>query len=397
MPRVAIPRSQRAAQLLRARRHELGLTLRDVEKRTASLGAVIPFSTIARIESGKVDPGVLRFQQLLRLYDLTPEVAAELLDLELAGDDALTETPPKKLYQLATRAHENGDYHKAASYLLALRGRADESPDGRTDRHRATIALAVTAGRMGKYHLAKQLVEQVLTEPVDARLMVCALVQLAVSWFRLGSSDLALAILTGAEAELRPTDARDRGMIDHQRACILRAAGQLDAAMEAIDRATRNFRKAGDAFAEANAECARVSILLDAGRLAEALAAAERGLQSGIKQGARQVVLSRRIDRGRVLRAMGRREEALAELNQAFAEAVAADDRPSQFYAQYYLWKSYGDAGERARADAALAAAGYFVQFVDIVDDEAQEIRHLRGIPAVAAPSRPRRRRGRRP
>src|SRR5262249_8414776 len=45
-------------QLLRKKRHQFDLSLRDVSLRLAEAGGAIPVSTLARIEQGKLDPGV---------------------------------------------------------------------------------------------------------------------------------------------------------------------------------------------------------------------------------------------------------------------------------------------------------------------------------------------------
>ena len=82
MPRAAISSSPSIAGLLRDRRKELGLSLRDVELRTQEMGQVIPFTTLSKVEQGTVDPGVRRLHQLLRLYDLSPHLTHDLLDLE---------------------------------------------------------------------------------------------------------------------------------------------------------------------------------------------------------------------------------------------------------------------------------------------------------------------------
>ena len=86
MPSKPLEASPAMARLLRERRRELGLTLRDVQKLTQEGGKPIPHSTLARIESGRLDPGVRRLQQLLRLYRLPAQAAGDLLDLEaMAG------------------------------------------------------------------------------------------------------------------------------------------------------------------------------------------------------------------------------------------------------------------------------------------------------------------------
>ena len=91
---MALSPSPAVAQLLRERRGELGLSLRDVQRRTESLGSPIPFTTLAKVEQGKVDPGVKRLHLLLKIYDLPVGLAADLLDLEEFSEEAPDEAVP---------------------------------------------------------------------------------------------------------------------------------------------------------------------------------------------------------------------------------------------------------------------------------------------------------------
>ena len=57
-------------RLLRRKRKDLRLTLREVSERMAERGDRIHVSTLVRVEQGKLDPGVRRLHLLLRLYDV---------------------------------------------------------------------------------------------------------------------------------------------------------------------------------------------------------------------------------------------------------------------------------------------------------------------------------------
>ena len=60
MGRVVIHPSPGVARLLQARREHMGLSLREASARTAACGPAIPFQTLAKIETGKTDPGLRR-------------------------------------------------------------------------------------------------------------------------------------------------------------------------------------------------------------------------------------------------------------------------------------------------------------------------------------------------
>ena len=63
MPRKPLETSPVLAAFLRDRRKDRRLSLRDVERRTGEDGRPIPFSTLSRIESGAIDPGVRRLRR----------------------------------------------------------------------------------------------------------------------------------------------------------------------------------------------------------------------------------------------------------------------------------------------------------------------------------------------
>src|SRR6185503_19758778 len=108
MPSKPLEASPAMARLLRERRRELRLTLREVQSLTKESGKPIPHSTLARIESGRLDPGVRRLQQLLRLYRLPAQAAGDLLDLESVAGAVPFEREPMKLRDRAVEAWRAG-------------------------------------------------------------------------------------------------------------------------------------------------------------------------------------------------------------------------------------------------------------------------------------------------
>src|SRR5678816_2509164 len=117
MPRVAIRPSQDVARLLRDRRAELNLTLRQAEERTRSFGKVIPFTTLAKVEQGRVDPGVVRFQQLLEAYDLPKEVALDVVSMETLRIQTPKKAEPQTLYDECLRLWKAGQIGQALGYM----------------------------------------------------------------------------------------------------------------------------------------------------------------------------------------------------------------------------------------------------------------------------------------
>src|SRR5262245_32661425 len=129
MPSKPLEASPAMARLLRERRRELGLTLRDVQKLTQESGKPIPHSTLARIESGRLDPGVRRLQDRLRLYRLPRQAAGDLLDLEAMAGAVPFERDPIKLRDQAIAAWHAGRVAEALACFFEFRERVGKSKD----------------------------------------------------------------------------------------------------------------------------------------------------------------------------------------------------------------------------------------------------------------------------
>src|SRR5262245_3290954 len=128
MPRIAIRPSQDLARMLRERRAELKLTLRQAEERTRSFGKVIPFTTLSKVEQGRVDPGVVRFQQLLEIYDLPQQAALDVVAVETMRGPLPKGADPDTLYETAVRMRKEGDNAQALSHLYALKDLVARDP-----------------------------------------------------------------------------------------------------------------------------------------------------------------------------------------------------------------------------------------------------------------------------
>ncbi|RMG44445.1 MAG: helix-turn-helix domain-containing protein [Acidobacteria bacterium] len=377
MARHTHPPSRALARLLRARRQELGLSLREIEERAAAEGSPIPFSTLSKIEQGKAEPGLRRLVLLLRLYNLPVELAGELLEVEeLAGDDPVQEDP-EALFEEGLEAVRRGDHKRGLANLIALRYRTVDSAEHRLLRQKATLTLAITVANLGKTRLARRLAEDLLFEPPHPSLLVNVLTLIGRTWRQLGSHEGALAFLERAEAHVGPDEHGRRAWILHEKALVLQAQGDLDGAMRLIDAALEAYRAAGDHRGEGNGIGAKIKIAEQRGDLRGALELALQGYALAERRGYKHLSLYRTLDRGRILFAMGDREGGLRVLNEGLARAISLGDKDAQFHAHYQLWKAHAALGDEERARFEEGAARYFVRFVDEVSDAAREVREL--------------------
>ena len=166
---VALKVSRAVAELLRAKREELGLSLREVEKRTAEAGELIPFPTLARVEQGRVDPGVRRLHLLLRLYQVPAGFVSDLIELEAFAGKLPKTQDPKKLWDDGVEFWKQGETRKGVACLLALQKLLKDRPTETAFRHKAIAFFAVMAGALGKHQMALDLLAKLFVERPTGR------------------------------------------------------------------------------------------------------------------------------------------------------------------------------------------------------------------------------------
>lgn len=372
---VALKTSQAVAELLRAKRHELGLTLRQVEKRTAEAGELIPFPTLARVEQGKVDPGVRRLHILLKLYQVPLPLVSDLVELEDFAGKLPKSQDPKKLYEEGVTLWKAGDTSKGISYFLALQKVLKDTPADRAFKQKAMVTFAIMAGGLGKYHLSLELLGKFFVDTPQPELLVSALVQAGHCWIGLGAGEVALAYLERAEKHLKPDGHGERAWVWHLRATTLTTMGQTEEAGAALTRAIAAYRKASDAYGESRALGVRGRILAKQGDARGALHAHREARVHAERHRFTRLKSLRTIDESHAMLLLGESEKGLSLLRTALGEAVTEGDRLAEFYAHHGLWKAYLALDQREQAAFELAAARHYLRFVDEASEEAEEVR----------------------
>src|SRR5262245_21964846 len=108
MPAGSVRPSAALGRLLRERRTTLRLSLSEVSRRLAATGSPVPHSTLVRIEQGRLDPGVRRLHQLLRLYEIPPHLVADVVELEDMASRERVEGSVEQLYKQGIDAWRRG-------------------------------------------------------------------------------------------------------------------------------------------------------------------------------------------------------------------------------------------------------------------------------------------------
>jgi len=381
--------SRALAGLLRDHRRRLGWTLRYVESRSRELGRPIPFATLAKVEQGKVDPGLRRLHALLRIYDLPLGLAQDVLDLEEFAGEVPSDVPASTLYEDAVRYWKAGDLRQGFAHLAELRVRTAKDDSDRTLQQKAMLTISIVAGSLGRHRLARLMIDELLLTPPEPELLVAVLVQAASCWHWLGSGEAALGFLSRADANAKPGDQRQAGWIAHERASTLTTMGRWDEADVESKIAVAAYVAAGDTHGECRARGVQVRLRFDRGDYDDAYAVAVAARTRSIECGHQRIAVHRTLDIGRIRSAQGRYEQAVNALNESLAQSTESQDKVVQFHCHYHLWKAHLRAHDFARADEALASARYLEQFLDIAGPEAQEVR--KAVLSEAESGKPRR------
>ena len=376
MGRLAIHPSAALAKLLKDRRREMRLTLREVQRETEEIGQPIPSATINRVEQGKVDPGVKRLHVLLQLYGIPVQLAADLLEIEdFAADLPSKSVPIAQLQKDGVEHWRTGRLHEGMACLLAIRQRQSTESTSRKERHKALLSFSIAAKNLGKIRLAHQIVENLLLEPPEADLLVNVLVHGATCWYALGSTEAALGFLLRAESHLGPRDHKQRAWVFQERAHALFLVSQFHDSEAALDVAAAAYEEAGDNYGVCQTIGTRIQLAFARSHYSEALALSVKGRDLAAQHGFGRLRILRRIDEGRARFWSGEKEAGIQVLHRALGEAVAENDHVLAFYGHHALWKAYDAQGNRHRAELELSSAEYYARFVDEYSPEVIEVR----------------------
>ena len=375
MPSKPTLASPAVAQLLRDRRQELGLTLRGVQKLSGTTGNPIPHSTLARIEAGLFDPGVRRLRQLLDLYQLPMQAAGEVLDLEALSGATPIERDPGKLRERALDAWQHGRISEALACFLTFRRRVPNDDRHRAMRHEAILLFAVATAGLGKLHLARHMLDELLPENPEPPLLVRILIQQSVVWRALGSPVAALAFVDSAATLARRDAPRHQGWVEHQRAQLLIDRRDFTAAARCLALAVKLHRRAKSPHDEAKALLSMTRLELERGKTDAALVAARRAERFAEKHKFNRIRLSARVDQARALAALDSIDAGKTILRSVLADSMVADDNRVCFYAHFYLWEAERKTGNAARAAMELQEAGYYLKYVDQNSPESTIVR----------------------
>jgi tetratricopeptide (TPR) repeat protein len=316
---------------------------------------------------------------LLQLYGLPIQAAGDLLDMEALAGKVSVDGDAATLRDKGTEAWQSGDIPTAVACYLALRRRTDDQTTDRKARHDSILTFAVMAAKLGKHHVARQILDDLFLDKPERPMLVRAFVQAASTWQALGSSDVALAHVFGAEQLVEPDDHRGRGWILHLRASVQIERGAFDDAHANLIEAARHYEKAGKPYDRALALVAMARLEVERGHAAKAIQAARRASGFAARNHFERVQRLALVEEARAQLLDGKPDRALTVLTRVLAETIAASDNILRFFTHFYLSKTYASLGDSQRSRVEFEQARYFVRFVDQASKETSEVRgHLK-------------------
>ena len=257
------------------------------------------------------------------------------------------------------------------------------------------MGFAVTVGSLGKLHLSRHMLDEVLIEQPEPYLLPHILIQQSVIWRGLGSSIAARAFIEEAGRRADRSSPRQLGWIEHQRGLVDLQDGDYRSAERCFTAARRLYRRAKDRHQELLIQLSVARLRWLSGRPREAVKTALEVERAASRFRFHRTKLSAQVERARNLLALERAEEARSLLRGVLAEVVDDNDQYVAFHAHYYLWKAEAALGNTARASIEEREARYYLRFVDQNLPEAAALREGADRRSARTPSRSSARRSR--
>jgi tetratricopeptide (TPR) repeat protein len=363
------------ARLLRQRRGDLGLSLQQAALRMRRLGEDVSRGTLQRIETGQLDvSSSRRLFRLLRMYDVPPSLAAELVEIDPADLDQVPSGTPEEIYQAGREHWKSGN---TSGFLACVQVVMQSSRPGEPTRSKALIALATIARNLGRTRLASELLQQYFCDERTEDHLVNALVLAASVWRQLGAPEMALAFCDRA-ARLVGQDGEEFTWILHVRAQIALEAGRIDEADNLVADVVKRYEAAGATQSLAKAlliQC-RIHEFRDAGGLATD--AAERAMALCRYHDHSDVLANAHLALGRTLFNVDRLPDAVSSLKQGAGLAEHNGEALVEGFCRYYLWRCYSRLGDSEGAAAAKQAAQFVLSGTSSrVHEVVDALRHL--------------------
>jgi len=372
--------SRRFGSYIRALREARRLTLEDVERLTLQEPEPVTRSLLSRLENGKARVSALKLMALSRLYRVRLGLLAERL--ELSHELAQLEQEGIEnwsLDDLLSRARQAGLAGELTRSLLLYERAEVLSIDSRDrgPRLRSRVGAARALAAAGRYHAARALLEDLMSESLEPEDRAWTLFLLARVALGAGQPLLAQAARSSLKEVPRPWPAEIEAAAPSLDAECMAIRGELDASAEAWLHAIDVARRAGEVQLEAAGMNALAAVERGRGRLPVALEWARRARATAEARGLSQVLVQSLLEEARLEGLRRRGESARALLGQARRLARKLDLAPELFDVYLELWRLGVRERDQAEARAALRSLRHVVRFLETLPTGAEDVRPM--------------------
>lgn len=340
----------------------------------AATGESLPPSTLARIEQGKLEPGVRRLHLLLRLYDIDAEQVADMVEFETAGVSLPDHGDLRRLLVEASEHWNSGRDSEAIAYWLAAMECEPVDEETHYARQRGALDLAYAMKERSRLGIARRIVDRLLCEELSPRVKWMVYHLSAMLWSRRGSLEMARLMLSCAREFAGPDNHQAYAAILQQQARYDLEEGEFARAEEAMEHVERHAEAAGHQSMIGRVRLFRGYVAMTAGDFELARDCFERALELAEEHGYELQRRSAMNQLGLVLIEFGEYDRALHLLRSAHGQAVEAGDRSGEFDALYRLWKLHLATGDLENARIVRAQARLLTGYVEEKSAEVDEI-----------------------
>lgn len=363
--------NRRFGRYLKSVREARRLTLVDVARLTAGESEPISRSLLSRVENGKASVSALKLLALARTYRVSVGLLAERLEVDV-DESALTRESvetwdTEKLLERAAQAGEAGQVHRALVLYEMAEAREAAGASDASARARARLGVCRALYAAGKLRLARDQVEEVLADEMEAPERAWALYFLAKIALDLDQTLLAEAAERALRNTTPPRPDEIEACLPYFEAELLSRGERWPEAVEAWIRALDAARRYAQPAAEARAQLRLAASERARARITQSAEWCARSIATAETHGLSQLKVQALLEEGRIHLARRRKDLARQSWSRAKRLARALDLHRDLFDLYVETWRLAEADDDRELARTALRSLRSLLRFVEYV------------------------------
>lgn len=378
--------NKRFGTYLRALREARRLTLEDVERLTLQEIEPVSRSLLSRLENGKARISALKLMALSRLYRVRLGMLAERMEIDHEMDrleqEHIERWSIEEVLAQARQAGLSGHIHRALLLYEHAEVRTLEGGEDPRLRVRTRLGVARALAAAGRYRTARTVLDDVLSEELEAAERVWAFYLLARVSLNLNQGLLARAALLSLRQLPPPWPPEIETAAQALEGDFQFFEGKLESARETWLAALDTARKHGEHPLEVQGMIRMGALERQMGRTNQALEWIQKAGQAAQTHGAVQLGVQALTEEGRIHLARRRPDLARQAWSQARAKARKLDLHLELFDIYLELWRLAERTPDPSESRAALRSLRHLARFLEAIPDHARDVLpHLHAAP----------------